>query len=67
MQVREVGTQIEGLASVEANLPGPRLEQVVAGDVALQDILWMAPAADSFAQHSKPEKEAISTTDHAPA
>ena len=44
MQVCEVRPQVEGLAPVKADLPGARLEQVIAGDVALQDISGMAPA-----------------------
>ena len=53
VQVREVSAQVESLAPVEADLLGAWLEQVVAGDVALQDILGMAPAAQLRAPHDQ--------------
>ena len=45
MEVGEVFSEVESLATVKPNLLTARLEHVVAADMALQDKLGMAPAS----------------------
>ena len=60
MEVGEVFSKVERLATVESNLLTARLEHVVAADMALQDKLRMAPESRDMQMYYRKARYGLS-------